>query len=194
MLCTVGVKQTRYGTWQVRWRDDAGRQRARTLRTRAQADRLERQVRAKEEAPTVDVIYEPLWRKVLRSQLDGQAAIDVDGFNPNGHFVYLLWDRAEDTPIYVGASKNILGRLGNHLVDPKKRHRVCRVTLIRCRGTKAMAATEAKLIDFYRPELNLLDGNRRPVRKISVPEDSDVEASFGIEADTPADLRSSTAS
>ena len=41
----MSVKQTRYGTWQTRWRDIDGRQRARTFRTRALAEKHERKVR-----------------------------------------------------------------------------------------------------------------------------------------------------
>jgi integrase len=41
----VSVKQTRYGTWQARWRDIDGKQRAKTFRTRALADKHERKVR-----------------------------------------------------------------------------------------------------------------------------------------------------
>jgi integrase len=41
----VSVKQTRYGTWQARWRDIDGNQRARSFRTRALADKHERKVR-----------------------------------------------------------------------------------------------------------------------------------------------------
>lgn len=42
----MSVKRTRYGTWQVRWRDVDGKQRAKNFRTQAQADRHERQVRS----------------------------------------------------------------------------------------------------------------------------------------------------
>jgi excisionase family DNA binding protein len=159
----VSIKRTEYGTWEVRWRDSDRRQRGKTLRTRSLAERFERQVRAEKEAVEVPDIFDPLWRKVLRSQLDDRAAIEVDGFNPNGYFVYLLWGRTEDCPLYIGASRNILARLGNHLVDPERRYLVARVTLVRCYSAEAMAATEAKLIDFYKPELNLLDGARRPI-------------------------------
>jgi len=191
----MGIKQTKYGTWQVRWRDADHRQRAKTVRTRALAEKFERQVRTKEDSPDVPTIYEPLWRKVLRSQLDDRAAIEVDGFNPNGFFVYMLWDRTEDQPIYIGASRNILARLGNHLVNPDRRHRVGRVTLVRCWSRVAMAATENKLIDFYRPELNLFDGNGRRIRKAPKTDpsvESDVETLFGIEIENGGDQGSTT--
>jgi hypothetical protein len=164
----VSIKRTPEGGWQARWRDVQGKQRARTVRTRAQAEKLERRGRAERDAARAQapITFDPLWRKVLRTQLDNHAAIEVEGFNPNGSFVYLLWDHTDDRPIYIGASRNILARLGNHLVDPDKRGRVGRVTLVRCYGPEAMAATEAKLIDFYKPELNLLDGKRRPVGRL----------------------------
>lgn len=42
----MSVKETNQGTWQVRWREANGRQRARTFSTRALAERHERQIRA----------------------------------------------------------------------------------------------------------------------------------------------------
>jgi integrase len=41
----MSVKQTRYGTWQTRWRDIDGKQRAKAFRTRALAEKHERRVR-----------------------------------------------------------------------------------------------------------------------------------------------------
>jgi integrase len=41
----VSVKQTRYGTWQARWRDIDDKQRAKSFRTRALAEKYERKVR-----------------------------------------------------------------------------------------------------------------------------------------------------
>jgi hypothetical protein len=41
----VSVKQTRYGTWQTRWRDIDGKQRAKSFRTRGLAEKHERKVR-----------------------------------------------------------------------------------------------------------------------------------------------------
>ena len=45
------------------------------------------------------------------------------------------------------------------------RHRIARVTLVRCYSSEDAAATEATLIDFYRCELNVLDGSGRPVSR-----------------------------
>jgi integrase len=42
----VSVKETRYGTWQARWRDVDGVQRAQSFRTRTLAERHERKTRA----------------------------------------------------------------------------------------------------------------------------------------------------
>jgi integrase len=41
----MSVKQTRYGTWQTRWRDIDGKQRAKSFRTRGLAEKHERKVR-----------------------------------------------------------------------------------------------------------------------------------------------------
>jgi hypothetical protein len=157
----VSIERTKYDTWQVRWRDGDGRQCAKNFRTRSLAAKFERQVRAKEDLPTVPEIYEPLWRRTLRAQLDNRAAIEVDGFNPNGFFVYMLWDRSETHPIYVGATRNVMSRVGDHLRNPERRHRIGRVTLVRCASATAMEATEADLIDHYQPEFNARPGIRR---------------------------------
>jgi hypothetical protein len=159
----VSIERTKYDTWQVRWRDPNGRQCAKNFRKRSLAEKFERQVRAKEEAPSTPEIYEPLWRRALRSQLEDWAAIEVDGFNPNGFFVYMLWDRSETHPVYVGATQNVMSRVGVHLRNPDRRHRIGRVTLIRCSSVEAMENTEADLIDHYRPEFNGRPGIRRKI-------------------------------
>ena len=78
-----------------------------------------------------------------------------DRFTPHGYFVYLLWERDDSTPIYVGKSTNILARLGDHMSNPARRHRVRKVTLIRCKNQLTMDRTEDRLIRRYRPELNI---------------------------------------
>jgi hypothetical protein len=86
------------------------------------------------------------------------AGLVIEGagerFRPHGFFVYLLWGHDDGTPIYVGKSANILNRLGTHMVDPSRRHRIRAVTLIRCKDELTMDRTEDRLIRRYRPELN----------------------------------------
>jgi len=166
----MGIKQTRHGTWQVRWRDSAGRQRAKTFKDKRQADAFAVQAtgtatKGLDMSPNAEWLHmlDPLWLRTLRRELGPDAAVDVGSVNPNGHFVYLLWGTSDDRPLYVGRSSNVLARVGSHMNDPKRRHRIARVTLVRCLTAAVAAETEARLIDLYDCELNLLDGNGRRI-------------------------------
>lgn len=77
-----------------------------------------------------------------------------DAFDPHGYYVYLLWGDDDETPLYIGQSRNVLGRLGSHLQDREKRHLVRRVQLIQCSGVATMNRTEAALIREYLPPMN----------------------------------------
>jgi GIY-YIG catalytic domain len=80
---------------------------------------------------------------------------DGDGVDPAGFYVYLLWGtQADDVPMYVGRSGNILLRLGQHLGNTEKRAGVGWITLIRCTSEMAMVRREAELIRKYRPAWN----------------------------------------
>jgi hypothetical protein len=150
-----GWIEERSGKYRARWRDPrTGKAVSRTFDLRREADRW---IKERDTAKYRGEKYSPyvLWKKMLLSQLGDRAAIDVDGFNPNGHFVYLLWGSSDDCPLYVGRSANILGRLGQHLYDNSKRKRIKRVTLVRCYSARDADETETKLIKFYEPELNL---------------------------------------
>jgi len=161
MVVSVSIRQTKHGTWLVRWRDAAGRHRGKTFKTKALADAFEAQ-RLSRSALGIDTQPIPLWRRMVEGELGPQAAIDAGGFNPNGHFVYLLWGTSDDRPLYIGRSSNVLARLGSHMNNPARRHRIARVTLIRCFSAEVAAETEAHLIDVYQCELNMLDGSGRP--------------------------------
>jgi hypothetical protein len=170
----MSIQQTKHGTWQVRWRDRSGRHFSKSVRTKELAIKLERQMRAATDLGR-DPVGDPLWRRMLRQRLGDRAAIDVGGFNPNGHFVYLLWGSSDDRPLYIGRSSNVLARLGNHMVRPDRRHRITRVTLVRCFTAEDAAETEADLIDFYQCELNVLDGNGKRAAWNVEQADSDVK-------------------
>lgn len=92
-------------------------------------------------------------------------SVDLDaGFNPHGFFVYVLWGADDVTPLYVGQSKNVLGRLGSHLESASKREKIERVTLVRCPTAAAMAKTELRMIRHYRPPWNRYGLETRPSR------------------------------
>lgn len=98
---------------------------------------------------------EPYWfERWCEEGLADLVTEDLDGmFDPRGYFVYLLWD-GDVTPLYVGQSKNVLARLGNHMGDREKRARVRRVQLVRCDSKQQMDGVERRLIRFFQPPLN----------------------------------------
>lgn len=94
----------------------------------------------------------------LRVSLAGLAADwDVD---PTGFFVYILWERGVERPLYVGQSRNVLARLGQHLSNPDRKHRIAKVRLIKCADERTMCAHEKDLIEHFQPALNIV-GVRR---------------------------------
>jgi excinuclease UvrABC nuclease subunit len=82
--------------------------------------------------------------------IDATESLSID---PDGHFVYLLWDHDPTTPLYVGKSSCVLTRLATHMRDKRQTRRV---QLIPCATPSEMAATEARLIRQYRPRLNVV--------------------------------------
>ena len=81
------------------------------------------------------------------------AAID-DSFDPAGCFVCILWGDDPETPVYIGKSTNVMGRIGDHMCD--KRDLIRRVQLIRCLDAAVMEETELRLIRRYRPQLDIV--------------------------------------
>lgn len=79
-----------------------------------------------------------------------------DAFDPHGFYVYLLWGEDPDTPLYIGLSRNVLGRLGAHMNNADRRDQIRSVQLIKCSGESTMKRTEAALIREYRPPLNTI--------------------------------------
>jgi predicted GIY-YIG superfamily endonuclease len=77
-----------------------------------------------------------------------------DAFDPHGYYVYLLWGDSDQTPLYIGQSQNVLGRLGDHMRNKDKRFMVTSIQLIKCSGEATMKRTEAALIKEYNPPMN----------------------------------------
>lgn len=153
--CSMSIQHTATGKWKVRWIPRGDRERSRTFIRKGDAEKFHAAVIAEKDAERR--IIEPMWRKVLRTQLDDRAEILTDHLNPQGSFVYLLWGASEDKPVYVGMSTNVLSRLGSHMNNETKRQRVTKVTLIRCYSIEDARALELRLIRFYNPELNIAD-------------------------------------
>lgn len=93
-----------------------------------------------------------------RQLAEGLAGIATEvigeSFDPHGCFVYLLWGRDDQKPLYVGKSTNVLARLGTHMSTPEKRAKTTRTMLIRCASEQQMDATERRLIAKYQPPMN----------------------------------------
>lgn len=70
-----------------------------------------------------------------------------DGIDPNGYFVYYLWRPGSNTPAYVGQSRNVLARLGQHVYNHGQS--IARVTVVRCQ-------TQAEMIRFEAAEIRRL--------------------------------------
>jgi hypothetical protein len=166
----MAVEKLKQGGWRFRWFDENHQRRSRSFKTRSAAERFERTIRAAEEDRRT-ALPDPLWRKMLREQLGARTEIAVEDFNPHGFFVYLLWSATEDRPLYVGMSTNVLARVGTHVVNPAKRPRITRVTLVKCFSAEDMEQTEGRLIEFYEPELNQLGPDHRHLqRQMPLPE------------------------
>lgn len=129
-----GSKQAK--RWQATWDAPDGAERARCFARRTDAEQF---LAMKEKLR-------------VRAEL---LSSDGDGIDPAGFYVYLLWAaQADDEPVYVGKSANILARLGDHLGDAGKRAGIGWVTLIRCTSEAAMVRREAELIRKYLPAWN----------------------------------------
>lgn len=85
-----------------------------------------------------------------------------DAFDPHGFYVYILWGDDPDTPLYIGQSRNVLGRLGSHMQAADRRHDIRTIQLLKCSGKRTMDRTEAALIREYRPPLNTVHTGGRP--------------------------------
>lgn len=158
--------------WRVRYIDpQTGLRKSRGgFTTKIAAQRFEAEI-VKLRDDTRAKLPEPLRRKVLRSQLGDFAEVEVEDLNPHGFYVYILWPASEDRPLYIGQSTNVLARVGTHIVNPAKRPRITRITLIKCYSEAAMHETEGRLIDFYEPELNRLGSDRKQIKRgLPLPE------------------------
>jgi len=80
-------------------------------------------------------------------------ALNGQDIDPRGWFVYILWNSANKV-IYVGQSRNVLHRVGSHVV--KHGDQIARVSLIRCASRRRMELTEDWLIDLFQPPLNIV--------------------------------------
>jgi hypothetical protein len=77
-------------------------------------------------------------------------------FDPRGFFVYLLWGDNIERPLYVGQSRNLFARLGQHMSNRERKHLVKRVQVMRCKSEADMTSTENRLIALYQPPLNIV--------------------------------------
>ncbi len=152
----MSVKKTARGGWQARWRDETGRQRARTFRTRDAAySHLHQQLAERHRLERYEIQDSLLRERSMRDLALMHAAALDDSIDPHGHYVYCLWGDDTEKPLYVGRSSNVLGRIGTHFTEREKRTLLRRVTLTRCDDFDAMCELERRLIAALRPPLNI---------------------------------------
>jgi len=90
------------------------------------------------------------------TEIDYDRAVEgflSSSFDPHGWFVYLL-QGASGAPLYVGRSANVLGRLGDHMRDPRRREQIKTVAVFRQFSQQEMEQTEAELIRLHEPPWN----------------------------------------
>ena len=81
------------------------------------------------------------------------------GFDPRGFFVYFLWGSDSARPLYVGKSKNLLTRLGQHMGNPLRAPYVERVTFIKYDSAHEMDDAERVYISGCNPLWNVVGVN-----------------------------------
>lgn len=157
-MSSIEVRENRYGKcWRVRFRHEASN-RAVTFATLKDAekwrwmlDNLGPEIAlplAFPKRPSLDRWF---------GRVEGPRVFHLKDASI-GPCVYLLWHRAvgDRKPAYVGATTNILRRLGNHL--ERKAGEFDRVTFIKCADEDVMWEVESHLIAVYRPWLNKVNG------------------------------------
>lgn len=81
--------------------------------------------------------------------------VSIDRINASGFFVYTLWGDDPGSPLYIGMSRSLFGRLGSHMQQASKREAIRTVTLIEYPDERTMRDAERALIDHFRPPWNV---------------------------------------
>lgn len=71
--------------------------------------------------------------------------------DPHGYYVYFLWSHTNDL-LYVGMSRNVLSRLGEHV--RQRGYAIYRITVVQCPDEASMERTKARAIAQHKPEWN----------------------------------------
>lgn len=72
-----------------------------------------------------------------------------------GFYVYALWGDDPTRPLYIGKSRNLLGRVGTHLSNPNRAEHIRRVTVVRCSSQESMDRRELREIRTRKPTWNI---------------------------------------
>lgn len=73
-------------------------------------------------------------------------------FSPHGYYVYLLWGDRRYRPLYVGQSRNVLRRIGQHVSDYGEL--INDVDVIPCDSQEEMTSIEQAMIEALSPMWN----------------------------------------
>lgn len=156
----ASIEKTTHGSHRVRWRDADGRQRSRSFKTRKQAltfiGKTNANARAVEDDGSIGVAAHEAARAFAGLHATAAREDAIGAIDPNGLYVYCLWGVSTHRPLYVGQSRNLFGRLGQHFGDPTRKDLIRRVTLTRCETTEQMMELERRLIVHFRPRLNII--------------------------------------
>lgn len=106
-----------------------------------------------------DLLAEARAKLEALSPLLAENAMRSTGSDPTtvipikGFYVYVLRD-AQAEVVYVGQSRNVFGRVGDHTKDVDKGPEVETVQLIPCETAEQMCALELSLIREWKPRFN----------------------------------------
>jgi hypothetical protein len=130
--------------WRVRWFDPGGRRVCRSFKSYDEAVAFD------------DVVKQAASVRQPVGDLHPDVLVDATRLNisARGYYVYMLCDAVGD-PFYIGRSKGIFARLGDHMERRDRRTMTESVALIGCNSEAEMKALELVLIKLYRPKLNI---------------------------------------
>lgn len=82
-----------------------------------------------------------------------------------GFYVYVLWGYEDDRPLYVGQSRNLYARLGQHMRELDRIEQIYRIEVAQCETQTAMDQLEASLIGRYLPYFNIMSNPAPGMRR-----------------------------
>lgn len=85
------------------------------------------------------------------------------------HYVYVAWGTDKNRPLYVGKSRSLLARLGQHSQNSLWWHHLTRLAIYSYDSEREALRAEAEAIAEYQPEYNRAGVSRPMSQPISNP-------------------------